>query len=91
MNCGGECGQNKIDDTHQCHSTYFGRRGTKPILKSFTILTFLSLNMHPSHASGRCVGIYASTKLLFSWHATTLVTMISSIILACGMGAIVVG
>ncbi len=49
------------------------------------------IDMHPSHASGHCVGIYASTKLLFFWHVVTLLMMIPSTIVACGMGGIVVG
>jgi hypothetical protein len=31
-----------------------------------------SLNMHLAHASGHCIRIFASTKLLFSWHVPTL-------------------
>jgi hypothetical protein len=34
---------------------------------------------------------YAASKLLFFWHAPTLLMMISSIIMACDMGIVVVG
>jgi len=47
---------------------------------SFTILTLLSLNMHIAHANARCMGICASTKLLFFWHTMALSIMISSTI-----------
>ncbi len=39
--------------------------------------------MHPTHMNGCCMGIFASTKLLFSWHAPTLPLMIY-IINHCG-------
>jgi hypothetical protein len=54
---------------------------------SFTILTLISLNMHLADANGCCVGICASTKLLFFWHIMTLSTMISSTIVAFGYGS----
>ncbi len=39
---------------------------TNTILMSFTIFMPFSLNMHLAHASGHCIRIFASTKLLFS-------------------------